>query len=724
MEQKDSLSSSGELRDLNLAETSRYSRSAGSIGLHGDTSASMRQGIGVPYFPKVKMKPPGSSSRFEDALTRPKTTGPSFAPKAGSGFKRSRGVHFSSSSRVGSRSRSRSKKKLQGIPPDVPTDSPSAWEADRQQEREPSGRAEAKGTESVEGRGEALHLQSLHAVSPRTYPLRLLSTSYDFEGAFQDFVEDGPRSDVKLQLVQSMAIGSPCTNMDFTMWDVTDKGLEELTEARRRQSSSARGTCKRVNFSPGVLASPGSLLSLLSSVPSLTWLDLRSSPSFTDPFAAALALHCPGIRRLDCSGSPCLGDAGFSALGEIRGPLEWLGMADCALVSDAGLVALAERSRGLEYLDISGNRCFSDASLRIVLQSCRALKELKMAACSAPMGHMFLLPSLPGTLAVNISSLVVLDLSKCIRITDSAVTWMLDSCSNLRRLSLANCVRVSDNGVAKLAAAQTQLRAIDISGCPNLTSASWILLLQNMREMQELTAKEMVGITARWWKSLSAMNEGQRKKRTRHLKQAQRMDRLSAGRTRGSRSTEQEVDTKNGGSTVLPAAVTSSFAITSLIKLDLSDSKHVSDLDVACFASLCPGVKELRLERCPQLSDTALVGIGQHCASLSVLRVSEVTMMSDRAVIAIAKGCRWLQTLKIRYSSQRTDEFHIPREFNEFTDKGAVEILSNCRFLRFLDFSYNTKLKSLGLAYMANGGEGSCCCYTICFVRRYFPHLL
>ena len=64
-------------------------------------------------------------------------------------------------------------------------------------------------------------------------------------------------------------------------------------------------------------------------------------------------------------------------------------------------------------------------------------------------------------------------------------------------------------------------------------------------------------------------------------------------------SAELEVDTKNGGSTVLPAAVTRSFAITSLIKLDLSDSKHVSDLDVACFASLCPGVKELRLERCP-----------------------------------------------------------------------------------------------------------------------------
>ena len=144
-------------------------------------------------------------------------------------------------------------------------------------------------------------------------------------------------------------------------------------------------------------------------------------------------------------------------------------------------------------------RRYSDAALRLVLQSCRSLNELKMAGCSAPMGyvlvkhcpcvgsqaaltdphprlqpnhhdrHMFLLPSLPGTLAVNISSVIVLDLSRCIHVDDSAVTWMLDSCSNLRRLSLSGCVRVSDNGIARLAAAQPQLRAIDVSGCPKLT---------------------------------------------------------------------------------------------------------------------------------------------------------------------------------------------------------------------------------------------------------------
>ena len=80
--------------------------------------------------------------------------------------------------------------------------------------------------------------------------------------------------------------------------------------------------------------------------------------------------------------------------------------------------------------------------------------------------------------------------------------------------------------------------------------------------------------------------------------------------------------------------------------------------------------------------------------------------MSDRAVIVLATGCRWLQTLQIRFSSQRTDEFHIAREFDEFTDKGAAEVISSCRFLRSLDFSYNTKLKSLGLVGMVPKNVG------------------
>ena len=98
-----------------------------------------------------------------------------------------------------------------------------------------------------------------------------------------------------------------------------------------------------------------------------------------------------------------------------------------------------------------------------------------------------------------------------------------------------------------------------------------------MREMQELTSKEMASITARWWRALSATNEENRKKRSRQLKQAQRMARLSAGRTRssGNGGISQDVDTKSSGSKALPPKITSSFAITSLIKLDLSDSHHV-----------------------------------------------------------------------------------------------------------------------------------------------------
>ena len=221
-----SSSSFAEVRDLTSVETSRYSRSAGSIGLHGVASPSAQQQHGASlHFPKVKRNSRGGS-RFEDSLTRPKTTGPFFAPAAGTGRKRARRApSSSSSSQFGSRSRSRSQKRLQGVPPDVPTDSPSAWESDRgnESETETVGSVERGGPRHGEAKAAEGRAKSRGKGGSRTYPLRLLSTSYDFEGAFQDVGEDGPRSDAKLELVQTTPIGSPCLEMDFSLWEATEE---------------------------------------------------------------------------------------------------------------------------------------------------------------------------------------------------------------------------------------------------------------------------------------------------------------------------------------------------------------------------------------------------------------------------------------------------------------------------------------------------------------------
>ena len=115
MERKDST----DLQDLGYLELALHSRSAGSIHLSGSQEGAL---VG---FPSVKKHVGGGRNFGDSSRRRPMTTASYFASQTHQGGRGSRTSTLDSQRTAPSRSR----KRFQGIPADISTDSPSAFDA-------------------------------------------------------------------------------------------------------------------------------------------------------------------------------------------------------------------------------------------------------------------------------------------------------------------------------------------------------------------------------------------------------------------------------------------------------------------------------------------------------------------------------------------------------------------------------------------------------------------
>ncbi|KAI0371546.1 RNI-like protein [Pilatotrama ljubarskyi] len=262
-------------------------------------------------------------------------------------------------------------------------------------------------------------------------------------------------------------------------------------------------------------------------------------PAVTDDELASILPHCPNIFSATLSGVPDLSDRTLIVLAESAPNLTHLDISGCADVTDLGIDALAAHStslvsvainrisgltdhsiaqlvRGLphlEVLEMDGLPLVTSLSVRDVWTFARGLTRWTMSGCLHITNSAFPwvpereqlrslealegtsrpratwlenLPPLvlPGTHKLN--ELRVLDLSHCIKLTDSAILGIVAYAPRIQHLSLAGCIELTDRAMRALCALGNHLAVIDIGGLERVTDEGAFALASSCRRLQSV----------------------------------------------------------------------------------------------------------------------------------------------------------------------------------------------------------------------------------------------
>ncbi|VAI47369.1 unnamed protein product [Triticum turgidum subsp. durum] len=192
--------------------------------------------------------------------------------------------------------------------------------------------------------------------------------------------------------------------------------------------------------------------------------------SITDAGISALADGCHKMKSLDISKCNKVGDPGICKIAEVSSSsLLSLKLLDCSKVGNKSIYSLAKFCCNLETLIIGGCRDISDDSIEaLALACCSSLRILRMDWC------LKITDASLRSLLCNCKLLAAIDVGCCDQITDAAFQGMEANLfrSELRVLKINNCVDLTVVGVSSVIESCKALEYLDVRSCPQVTRQS------------------------------------------------------------------------------------------------------------------------------------------------------------------------------------------------------------------------------------------------------------
>ncbi|KAG9151164.1 hypothetical protein Leryth_002733 [Lithospermum erythrorhizon] len=234
------------------------------------------------------------------------------------------------------------------------------------------------------------------------------------------------------------------------------------------------------------------LSSLTNGSDHLRQLSLSYGHRVTMDLAKSLQ-HFPYLRSIKLDGCQVT-SSGMKSISECCTSLEELSLCKCAGVTDEGLSAIVQKQNGLQKLDITCCHKITFAAIDNLTKTCYAITSLRMESCSLVLGEAF---QLIGERCHNLVELDVTDnkindeglksiarslklsilkLGICLSITDSGLSYIGKSCSQLTELDLYRCMGITDIGIAAIASGCPALEMINMAYCDKVTNSSLISL--------------------------------------------------------------------------------------------------------------------------------------------------------------------------------------------------------------------------------------------------------
>uniref|UniRef100_A0A1I8JK62 F-box domain-containing protein n=1 Tax=Macrostomum lignano TaxID=282301 RepID=A0A1I8JK62_9PLAT len=393
-------------------------------------------------------------------------------------------------------------------------------------------------------------------------------------------------------------------------------------------------------------------------------------------FAAVLDVvrRC-GIEELDLSCTDVT-DSALEQLAKVDSlHLRGIALDSCRLLEGRGLARLIASQRGsLRRLSLAKNRHLQTVGSQPATAD--QLTELLAPGCSNFINDRLLIASS--------SSLTVLDISDCGRVSEGALTTALTAARQLRSLAVARCSAFTDAAVTESLTSSDEaslrmLEHLDASSCAGFTDVGLRLLCGHLgKSLRSLRLAWLRGVTD--WGLLGLPQP--KSKDGEQCEPKYNPPSYNELKSLLSRSVDNS-----------EAAIGPNYSLLSLRRLrllDLSNCSKVSGIGLdEIFPSSqfpFPDLEELHLQGNRHVQDSHLFNLALGAPSLRQLHLSGSVGVSDKGLVAIVSRCHRLRSLGLA-------------NCDGITDAGLQHLAADS--LHYVDLSFCSRVSQAGLDQLA-----------------------
>ncbi|KAF3579047.1 hypothetical protein DY000_02032321 [Brassica cretica] len=239
----------------------------------------------------------------------------------------------------------------------------------------------------------------------------------------------------------------------------------------KSQCQNALLSLKCLNLNGCQKISDGGIEAITSICPNLKAISIYWNVRVTDDCIRHLVNNCRTIIDLNLSGCKSITDKGMQLVAESYQDLESLNITRCVKIKNDGLLHVLHKCSTLQTLNLYALSGFTDKAYKKI----SLLADLRfLDLCGAQN-----LSDEGLTHMVKCIKLESLNLTWCVRITDSGVITIANSCTSLEFLSLFGIVGVTDRCLETLSqTCSATLTTLDVNGCIGIKRRSREELLQ------------------------------------------------------------------------------------------------------------------------------------------------------------------------------------------------------------------------------------------------------
>ncbi|EEY61279.1 uncharacterized protein PITG_01550 [Phytophthora infestans T30-4] len=320
-------------------------------------------------------------------------------------------------------------------------------------------------------------------------------------------------------------------------------------------------------------------------------------------------------------------------------------------VTDATLQEVVLTVPNLRGLNLSGCSHITDAGLWAVARHCQAqLDTVYLAQCDK-------VTELGLRLLAHNCRLVLVDLSDCPQLNDTALQTLAAGCWMIETFIMKRCRGVSDAGVVKIAQCCKNLRHLDVSECSRLGEYGGKALLEIGKCCPKLLVLDLYGCQHVHDSGVRAVAKGCPLLTTLRLTGCRDVS-SSAIRALAHQCAQLEVLSLSGciktTNSDLELLATNCSQLT---WLDISGSPNIDARGVRALAQNCTFLTYLSLAACQRVGDAALseltsAGAGGLAKSLGGLSLADCPRITEHGVDACTAFCSNLMTLNLTNCKQ------------------------------------------------------------------------
>lgn len=391
-------------------------------------------------------------------------------------------------------------------------------------------------------------------------------------------------------------------------------------------------------------------------------VDLYTEVIQNNPYLKEINLHICGnvqtnafrgntglkqLQKLDLAGTKC-DDYVLTSVADKTSHLEIISINNCGPgITDFGITYLAERCSHITTFIISRTRFdktnVTDACIEAVARMCPLLRNLVVNYCSS-IGD-------SGVIALShgCKYLEEFEIAGCARLTDSAVLSLIKNCQGLRKLNLSECAQITNLSVNTAVTNLKYLRYLNLENCLLLCGLKFKTI-----DTIKNTDTHPTEIDNSKIHNNKIFSDDQN-----CIKENNETGALSEDGTRKTERTEVLQTSERSPQTNLDTVVVHENISEEHLTNSADIHSHVfsfflgrcAKISVRCLKQVscfCPDIRELTLQECSELTDSAVELLVRSCKYLEKLNLSgpssgEATELTDSTLHSIAI---WSQRLK------------------------------------------------------------------------------